>query len=161
MRRPSDPVASYRFVLELGFLEAGSFTECTGLMAETKTVEYREGGRNSSVLKFPELGNVSNVTLKRGVLTGEAADTLFRWHEDVMNGTFDNTANPNRRSADPEEDIDKRIAIVLQDEAGNEVKRWRLFRAFPVKWVAPDLKAMASEVALEAIELACEGLELA
>ncbi len=161
MRRPTDPVASYRFVLELGFLEAGSFNECTGLMAETKMVEYREGGRNSSVLKFPELGNVSNVTLKRGVLADQAADVLFRWHEDVMNGTFDSGANPNRRPSDPDEDIDNRIAIVLQDDAGNEVKRWRLFRAFPVKWVGPDLKAMASEVAVETLELACEGLELA
>ena len=160
MRRPTDPVASYRFVLELGFLEAGSFSECTGLTTETKTTEYREGGRNSSVLKFPEIGNVSNVTLKRGVLADEAADVLFRWHEDVMSGTFDDDTNPNRRPSDPDEDIDNRIAIVLQDEAGNEVKRWRLFRAFPVKWVAPDLKATASEVAVETLELACEGLEL-
>ncbi|MCP4662008.1 MAG: phage tail protein [bacterium] len=160
MRRSTDPVANYRFLLELGFLEAGAFSECTGLAAETKTFEYREGGRNSTVLKFPDLGNVSNVTLKRGVLADEAADTLFRWHEDVMNGTFDDEANPNLRPADPDEDIDNRIAIVLQDEAGNEVKRWRLVRAFPVKWVAPELKAMAGEVAVETLELACEGLEL-
>jgi phage tail-like protein len=160
MRRPTDPVAGYRFVLEMGFLEAGSFSECTGLAAETKTTEYREGGRNGSVLKFPELGNVSNVTLKRGVLSDDAAGALFHWHADVMTGTFDSGANPNRRPANPDEDIDKRIEIVLQDEAGHEVKRWRLFRAFPVKWTAPDLKATASEVAVEAIELACEGLEL-
>jgi phage tail-like protein len=159
MRRPTDPVGNYRFVLELGFLEAGSFSECTGLAAETKTFEYREGGRNASILKFPELGNVTNVTLKRGVLSDEAADVLFLWHEDVRNGTFNATANPNRRPSDPDTDIDKRIAIILQDEAGNEVRRWCLFRPFPVKWVAPELKAMASEVAVEALELACEGLD--
>ena len=161
MPRPPYPVAGYRFVLELGFLEAGSFSECIGLGTETKTFEYREGGRNYSVLKFPEIGNASNVTLKRGVLADSAADILFRWHEDVMNGTFDDAANPNRRPSDPNEDINKRIAVVLQDEAGKEVKRWRLYRAFPVKWVAPDLKAMASEVAVETLELACEGVELA
>ena len=100
------------------------------------------------------------MTLKRGVLSDDAAGALFHWHADVMNGMFDAAANPNRRPANPDEDIDKRIEIVLQDETGNVVKRWRLFRAFPVKWMAPDLKATANEIAVEAIELACEGLEL-
>src|SRR5687768_16102507 len=99
MRRPNDPVGNCRFVLELGFLEAGSFSECTGLAAETKTVEYREGGRNGSSLKFPDLGNISNVTLKRGVLSDTAADVLFLWHEDVRNGLFEAAGNPNRRPA--------------------------------------------------------------
>ena len=53
MRRPTDPLTGFRFVLELGFLEVGAFSECTGLAVDTKTFEYREGGRNSSVLKFP------------------------------------------------------------------------------------------------------------
>jgi len=39
------------------------------------------------------------------------------------------------------------------------VKRWVLVRAFPVKWVGPELKAMTSEVAVEALELAYEALE--
>lgn len=161
MRRPSDPVGSFRFVLELGHLEAGAFSECTGLSAETKIVEYREGGRNGSNLKFPDLGNVANVTLKRGVLSSQAADVLFLWHEDVRNGAFDAAANPNRRPANPDADLDKRIAIVLQDESGKEVRRWHLFRAFPVKWIAPELKAQSSDVAIESLELACEGLDRA
>jgi len=161
MRRPNDPLTGFRFVIELGFLEVGAFNECSGLAVDTKTFEYREGGRNTSVLKFPEMGQVSNITLKRGVLAGTAANALFRWHNDVSRGAFDDGDNPNRRPADPDQDIDKRIAIVLQDEMGNEVKRWVLFRAFPVKWVGPDLKAQASEVAFETLELACEGLELA
>ena len=47
MRRPNDPVGNFRFVLELGFLQAAGFSECTGLQLETKVYEYREGGRNS------------------------------------------------------------------------------------------------------------------
>jgi phage tail-like protein len=77
-----------------------------------------------------------------------------------MNGTFDGNKNPNKRKASPDEDLDKRCAIVLQDEAGNEVKRWNLVRAFPAKWVGPDLKGMSSDVAMETLELAYEALEL-
>lgn len=161
MRRETDPVGGFRFALELGFLEVASFSECTGLAMETKLFEYREGGRNSSPLKLPEVGGVANVTLKRGVVTGETSDALFTWHRDVMTGSFDAADNPNRRPADTQADLDRQVAIVLQDEAGNEIKRWRLFRALPVKWVAPELKAAASEIAIETLELACEDVEVA
>jgi phage tail-like protein len=102
---------------------------------------------------------VSNITLKRGIVPGPHVDTLLNWHLDVMRGEFDSNKNPNKRKSSPDEDIDKRCAIILQDEAGQEVRRWRLVRAFPVKWTGPDLKAMANDVAIESLELAYEGLE--
>jgi phage tail-like protein len=159
-RRATDPVLGFRFVLEIGFVQVAGFSECTGLSLETKILEYKEGGRNYGPLKFPEIGAVGNITLKRGIVPGANADALFKWHRDVMQGDFDEGNNPNKRKPSPDEDIDQRCAILLQDEAGQEVKRWKLFRAFPVKWTGPELKATSSDVALETLELACEGLEL-
>lgn len=161
MRRVDDPLVAFRFVLELGALQVAGFQECTGLTLETKTYDYAEGGRNASLLKFPERGQVSNITLKRGMVVGPTGDALFRWHRDVMTGAFDATDNPHRRPADPNDDVAQRLAIVLQDERGLEVKRWRLVRAFPVKWQGPELKAGSSTLAIEALVLACEGLEAA
>lgn len=158
MRRTNDPIGGYRFRLELGSLEAAGFNECSGLAIEAKVFEYKEGGRNSYSLKFPEAGEVGNITLKRGVTTGPAADALFAWQQDVAAGSFDADANPNRRPADPNQDIDNKVAIVLLDEAGEEAKRWNLFRPFPVKWTGPELKAGDSEAAIETLELAHEGL---
>lgn len=161
MHRSTDPILNYRFVLELGFVQVAGFSECTGLSLETKITEYREGGRNSGPLKFPEVGAVGNITLKRGIVPGPNVDVLFKWHLDVMRGAFDAANNPNKRKNSPDEDIDKRCAIVLQNELGEEVRRWKLVRAFPVKWTGPELKAMANEVAIEALELACESLDMA
>jgi phage tail-like protein len=161
MRRANDPVANFRFVLELGFLQAASFSECTGLQLETKVYEYREGGRNSYALKFPDTGSVGSITLKRGVTSGANSDLLYRWQQDVMTGSFNATSNVNRRPGNPDQDIDNKVAVILLDEMGRPMKRWQLFRPFPIKWTGPDLKAAASEVAIEAIELACEGIELA
>lgn len=161
MRRINDPVGSFKFVLELGFIQVAGFSECSGLQLETKVYEYKEGGRNSHSLKFPDTGSVGNITLKRGITIGTDSNALFDWHQDVMSGTFDQSKNPNKRKPDPDEDIDKRCSIILLDEFGNEVKRWNLFRAFPIKWVGPELKATANEVAIESLELACEGIELA
>ena len=59
MRRADDPLLAFRFVLELGALQAAGFQECTGLQMETRTFDYNEGGRNSSALKFPERGTVA------------------------------------------------------------------------------------------------------
>ena len=50
--------------------------------------------------------------------------------------------------------------MVLLDEMGRPFKRWQLVRPFPVKWTGPELKAAASEAAIEVLELACEGIEL-
>jgi len=159
VRRPTDPVGNFRFVLELGFLQAAGFSECTGLLLETKVYEYREGGRNSHALKFPDVGSVGTITLKRGMTAGPASDLLYLWQLDVMSGRFDPAANLNRRPADPAQDLDNKVAVVLLDEIGRPLKRWQLVRPFPVKWTGPELKASASDVAIEVLEIACEGIE--
>lgn len=161
MRRPDDPLTTFRFVLELGALQIAGFQECTGLQLETKTFDYPEGGRNASALKFPERGTVSNITLKRGMVAGPTSNALYNWQRDVMTGAFDPRDNPHRRPADADDDIANRLAIVLQNELGIEMKRWRLVRAFPVKWSGPDLKSGASALAIETLVIACEGLEAA
>ena len=96
MRRTGDPFGVYRFRLELGALQAAGFMECTGLQLEVKLFEYREGGRNSHSLKFPEQGEVGNITLKRGVTTGPGADALFKWQQDVANGFLETSVHRQR-----------------------------------------------------------------
>lgn len=145
-RRDIDPYGSYCFVLELGDVEVAGFAECSGLQIETKIFEYQEGGNNATSLKFPERAIFSNITLKRGVTN---STELIDWQMDVANGTF----SINHR------DANSNVAIVLQDELGEPVKRWNLIRAFPVKWIGPSMKASSAEVAIETLELAHEGIQ--
>lgn len=146
-RREQDPFGNFRFKLELSDVEVAGFAECTGLNIETKVMEYKEGGNNATTLKFPEPSTFGNITLKRGVTN---SNELIEWQLDVVSGTF----SKNSRSSNPS------IAIVLMNEKGEDVRRWNLIRAFPVKWVGPDLKASASEVAIETLELAHEGIQI-
>ena len=44
------------------------------------------------------------------------------------------------------------------DESGQEQRRWDFAGAYPVKWTGPALKANINEVAIEALELAHNGL---
>ncbi len=147
-RRLLDPFGNYRFVIELGSVLAAGFAECTGLQMETKVFEYKEGGRNETALKFPETTTYGNITLKRGITF---SDELIKWQLDVVNGKF--SINPREKSQP------RSISIILMDEKRIPVKRWTLKRAFPVKWVGPDLKASSSEVAIETLELAHEGIQ--
>ncbi|HEX8475988.1 MAG TPA: phage tail protein [Pyrinomonadaceae bacterium] len=146
-RRFNDPYGNFRFSLEVENVEVGSFSECGGLSIETKVFEYQEGGNNATTLKFPETSTYGNVTLKRGVTS---SNDLIDWLLDVVNGTFDMSL----RAAE------KNLAVVLKDERDEPVKRWNLVRAFPIKWTGPDLKANASEVAIETLEITHEGIQV-
>ena len=44
------------------------FSECSGLDASVEVFEYKEGGMNDSVHKFPTRASFGNITLKHGVI---------------------------------------------------------------------------------------------
>lgn len=144
-RRPTDPYAGFRFKLAIQNVQVGGFSECTGLQMEVKTFEYKEGGRNNTTLKFPEHASYGNITLKRGVTD---RNQMIAWQLDIAEGTF---AIRSRKL---------NFAITLLNEQGQTIKTWSLIHAFPVKWTGPDLKASASEMAIESLEIAHEGIQL-
>jgi phage tail-like protein len=138
-RRPKDPFASQNFLLEIQGVTAAGFSECTGLNAETNVIEYREGSDDIFPRKLPGLSKFGNVTLKTGLTTDTS---LFTWHKSVMDG------NITRQN----------VSIVVLDESRKEQARYNLVNAWPSKYTAPDLKANANEIAIEAIEIAHEGM---
>lgn len=141
-RRDTDPYANYNFLLEIGGITRAGFAECTGLNAETNVIEYREGNEGFLTLrKLPGLEKYGNVTLKHGV---SQDSEVFEWHKTVFDGDI-------RREA---------MSIVLLDERRREAKRWNLREAWPAKWVGPDFKANANEIAFETVELCHEGVEV-
>ena len=50
--------------------------------------------------------------------------------------------------------------VTLLNEERSPVMVWKLRKCLPIKWVGPTLNAGESEVAIEEIELAVEGLEV-
>lgn len=135
-----DPVLSFNFAVEIGGLIMAAFNEVSGLQAEIEVNEYREGGVNGYMHKragparYPQ-----NLVLKKGITD---STELWSWYCNVLQGTI------QRKSLD----------VVLMDATGAEQRRWTLQNAYPVKWAGPDFKAQSSEVAIESMELAHEGL---
>ncbi len=118
---------------------AGGFSECGGLEATMAVDEYREGGRNDAVLRFPGRITHPNLRLRRGLAVSEE---LWEWHEQFIQG------RGKRRDG----------VIELLDDDREAVRTWRFRRGLPVHWVGPALNANTSAVAIEELEIAHEGL---
>jgi phage tail-like protein len=141
-RRPTDPFASFNFKLEIEGITVAGFSEVTGLNQESNVIDYREGQEPITPRKLPGLNKFGNITLKRGISPDLS---VYNWRKTVTDG-----------------DIERRNAsIVLHNEKHEEVVRWNLVNAWPSKYVGPDLKANANEVAIESVELTHEGVERA
>jgi len=119
----------------------GGFAECTGLESEMGVVDYREGGVNDRVHKFPDRFTFPNIVLSRGV--GFSED-IYLWHEEFLQG------EGKRRNG----------MILLANELRIPIKVWSFERGLPVKWSGPALNAGSSALAIERLEIAHEKLTL-
>jgi phage tail-like protein len=135
---------AFQFKVEIDGITQARFQEVGGVDATTDVIEYREGGDNLGTRKLPGQTKHSNLSLKRG-FTDDAQ--LWTWYEDVMTGRT--------------EKIRKNISVIQLNMAGQEVFRWNLFQAFPVKYTVPALNAKGNDLAIESLEIAYERIERA
>jgi phage tail-like protein len=136
------PLSKFHFLVQWGGVRLG-FTEVTGLDIQVEAIEYREGSSPEySKVKMAGLQKYSNITLKRGSVSGDSE--FYTWI---------NTVNLNT--------VERRDLIIsLLNESHAPVLTWKAKNAFPVKVQASDLKSDGNEVAIETIELAHEGLNI-
>ncbi len=129
----------FRFKVEIDGLEAGGFSEVTGFDASIDVMEYREGDMVQTPMKMPGLKKYSNITLKKGL-----ADTtvLYDWITAGIEGEVER----------------KTLTITLLDQTESPVASWQIINAWPVKYTGPDFNATSSEVAIETLEVAHEGM---
>ncbi|PWK11522.1 phage tail protein [Tumebacillus permanentifrigoris] len=136
-----DPYRKFRFAVQVDSVLSGGFSEVSGFDASIDVVEYREGDEVAiTPRKLPGLAKYGNVTLKRGVT--DSMD-MFNW----IQGFTENKI------------VRKDITIIARDEANNEVATFQIRNAWPTKYTGPDFNATASEVTIESLEFAHEGMK--
>jgi len=136
------PHTKNHFKVEWGGSNIG-FMEVSGLSIELDVVNYREGSspENSMVL-IPGQKKYSPVVLKRGLVKND--DDFYKWI---------NTSQFNK--------IERRdVTISLLNENHEPVVVWKIKNAFPFKLEYSPLNANGSEVAIESLSLAHEGLTI-
>jgi phage tail-like protein len=135
----TDPLLTLHFRLAIDGLAKAGFSECIGLQAEMEVQEYREGGLNTYLHRFPTRLRHPVLTLRRGIVDR----AIWDWYDAILQGNF------TRRNG----------SISVLDEAGpSPVVQWEFRGAFPSNWRGPELNAAQSNVAVETFELTHEGL---
>lgn len=135
----TDPYRNFRFRVEIDGLQQAGFSEVSGFDASFDVIQYREGNEVITTRKLSGLARYGNISLKWG-----ATDSLelYEWLQDCMNGTIER----------------KTVTIIAIDEEGADAAKWQVIEAWPVKYTAPNFNGQGSEVAVELLELAHEGM---
>ncbi|HZY40468.1 MAG TPA: phage tail protein [Anaerolineae bacterium] len=139
----SDPLVGYHFHVEIDGISQAQFRECGGLGSESQVVEYKESVKGVTVIrKQPGPIKWSDITLKRGV---SDVMELWQWRKQVEQGKVDEAR--------------KNGSIVLYNQANSEIARWNFKDGWPSKLSGPQVKADASDVAIEELTITHEGME--
>lgn len=121
----------------------GGFSECTGLEATMEPKVIKEGGRNYGALQRVGPVTFATVILKRGMTTSR---DLWRWFElATLKGSYTYRLT---------------TTITLFDVGGNGILSWQLDKALPIKFKCGDFNAKATDIGIEELHLAHEGLRL-
>lgn len=137
------PLPKFHFKVEVEGGISASFQEVSGLDTEVDVVEYRHGDSPEfSTIKMPGLRKSSDVTLKKGTFTGDI--DFYEWFAENNMNTIE------RRT----------VQIMLLNESGDAEIIWTLTNAFPKQVQGTDLNSQSSDVAVETLVLAHEGLAI-
>ncbi len=133
------PHGRFRYKVEIDGLDAGGFSEVSGFDLSIDVMEYREGDGVQTPMKMPGLRRYSNIILKQGLADSMV---LYDWITTGVDGAVER----------------KTITITLLDEEESPAASWQVINAWPMRYTAPDFDANASEVAIESLEIAHEGM---
>jgi phage tail-like protein len=134
------PYTKYRFKVEIKEVGEIGFSEVSGLDASVSVHEYREGSDAApTASKVPGIRKYSNITFKWGLTE---SDKVYKWMSPSLEKDI-------KRSA---------ITITLLNESAEPAATWEMINAWPVKYTAPDFNALNSDIAIEQLEVAHEGL---
>ena len=134
-----DPYIGCNFLLLRLPIIIGGFKEISGLESHVELKTYAEGGRNDYLHQIPGEVRHAPIVLSRGLIDSNA---LWIWYEDVSRGII--RRNPT--------------IIMLLDQGGIPAMWWSVKGAIAVKWTGPKLDGTSSEIAVESLELAHQGI---
>lgn len=141
-----DPYLAFCFrvtIKQEGITKAtGFFKSVSGLSSETEVVPYREGGVNQTTHQLPGAVKWKNITLKRGFCGPE----LIKWRKQWLG---QKKPGPRRNGT-----IEQ-----LAADGKTVVNTWNFKDGWPCKWEMSELDASKSEISIETLEIAHEGIE--
>ena len=148
----TDPYGNYYYKLEVGTegTEIQYAVEVSGLKTSAQVFEIEEGGLNGRVHKRIGQSKWENVVVRYAT---SGSKELVQWRNDFLSRVYGSTGDSGKPLKRPG-------SIIQYDNYGNPVRRYHFSNAWPVSWEGPSFNAGGSEVAMETLELAHDGIEV-
>lgn len=142
VQRPGkDPLLECDFLIEIENIPVAGFMEFTEPTYTMGNPTYREGNGPNTPYKQRGLGDVSNITLKRGVFRDD--DTLWDWFKSGERKTVDIVGLKHGR------DGDRRVRVV------------RCYEVQPISWTDAKGDALSEDgKSIHELELALEDFDV-
>jgi phage tail-like protein len=134
-----DPVANFRFRVEIDGLAGTRVLMVEGIATETEVLRYREGG-SPLERKLPGPTHVGDLVLRRGF---DGGLDWWQWRRSVVAGPLE------RRS----------VSVQVLNRDGEEIARFNAAGAWPSAYRLYPLDADGGRVLVEELVLAVEGFE--
>ena len=168
----TDPLRSFRFKCEFtagqgakGVFDTalttwkGGFTNISGLNITTQSIQYREGGYNTTVHQVPGMTTFSPITLQRGVMIGN--NNAITW----MRGLFAAASGDGIATGSDDKSFRVNLSIWVMDHpgAGDSLTPKMKFKVHNA-WISglnyTDLNANDGALFYESMQLVHEGLSV-
>lgn len=121
------------------------FQSCDGLESEIEVVFLAEGGRGNAPHAVRGLPKVNKLLFSKGSISAKGGKRgLFDWFLEVCD-----YSKPLKRQT---------LTIQLLDSQKNAVRSWRVLNAWPCRWMGPSLSRESTDLSVEYIEFAHEGI---
>jgi phage tail-like protein len=147
-RADTDPFGNFHFELTITVEgenhKVARFMVCSGLKSACTIFEFEEGGLNARSHKLPGQSKWENLVLRYAT---SASTFMADWRDKWLQGQFE---------------LRKKYSgfISLKNNYGDIVAIYGFTNAWPVSWEGPSLNAGGSELAIETLELAHDGLTI-
>jgi phage tail-like protein len=137
-----DPHPVFCFWVDIPKLKTDKafFKSVSGLRYETEIVPVRAGGANDTTFNLVGATKWSPLVLKQGFVSGTK---LLEWRQKWITGQEMTRVDGS---------------IIQLDTALNPVAQWDFKRGWPSKWEIGEFDASKSELAVETLEIAHDGL---
>ena len=136
----NDPLPVFSFLVELSIGGNQAFFKgVSGIRYETETVPVKAGGVNNTTYNLVGSVKWANLVFKQGFTK---SSRMLQWREEWMVGKM------SRHDG----------TITMLDTALKPQSQWSFKRGWPCKWDISELDASKSEIAIESLEIAHDGL---
>lgn len=138
------PDGAFNFYIEVDGIRFGSVTEVQGLEWKVEPESFYEGGNPEYKVNLVGRGSYSKLTLRKGFFSG--LSEFWMWIKGMM--------KPNKLKVPR-----VTMSVVVCNDAGEEVGRYNLYRAFICSYKGPTFNSMQDAVAFEEVEIAYDYFE--